>query len=429
MTVKEFWEIIDAIDIDSREEARYTEDEMYKIGCSFIEMNNAQKREIGGWDRLVEILQPLDKNGDVMKKGDTFRQWVKGRRYSKDEMVHNEKMLSGATIDKISFVEFKDKTEKLKSELYKQEVKTRDVLNSYRKTLRSEARVESIKDLIERSVTALPPLPEVEPGVARISAEDSPAEAVMLLSDMHIGMTIDNFANTYNKEVARARLAAYVDEVITLCHANNVVRLNVCNLNDLVHGAIHLTARIEEEEDVITQIMLASEMLAEALNKLQAAAPEVIYRSVTDNHSRLMPSFKEHIEKESLARLIDFYVEPRLSGSSIIFAKDNLDYDISKIDLLNGKIMICAHGHRDNINTIIQGYMGALRQYVNYVCVGHYHETKMKGFQGAKVFVNGSLCGPDSFAISKRLFGDPEQTLLIFKGRTLSQHVISFADI
>lgn len=428
MTVKEFWDIVDSIDIDAREDARYTEDEMYKIGCSFIEMNNAQKREVGGWDKLVEILQPLDKNGDVMKKGDTFRQWIKGRRYSKDDMVHNEKMLSGTTIDKISFTDFKDKTEKLKSDLYKQEVKTRDVLNAYRKTLRNEARVESLKDLVEKSVKALPPLPSVEtPKI--VSMPGDAAEAVMLLSDMHVGMQIDNFANTYNKDIARMRLMAYVDEVIDLCQANGVVRLNVCNLNDLIHGHIHVTARIEEEEDVISQIMLASEMLAEALNKLQAAAPEVIYRSVTDNHSRATPSFKEHIEKESLARLIDFYVEPRLAGSSIVFAKDNLDYDISKIVLLNGKTMICAHGHRDNINTIIQGYMGALRQYVDYVCVGHYHETKMKTFQGAKVFVNGCICGSDSYGQSKRLFGDPEQTLLIFKGRTLSQNVIFLGDI
>ena len=426
MTVKEFWDIIDAIDIDSREESRYTEDEMYKIGCAFIEMNNAQKREIGGWDRLVEVLQPLDKNGDVMEKGDTFRQWVKRRRYSKDEMIHNEKLLSGATIDKISFADFKDKTDKIKSDLYKQEVKTRDILNSYRKTLRDEARIESLRDLIERSVAALPELPDwdFEP-----CAPGENNEAVMLISDLHVGMKIDNYANKYDKEVARARLMAYVRETINLCHQNGVTRLNVCNLNDLIHGNIHITARLEEEEDVISQIMLAAEMMSEALNELRIAAPEVIYRSVTDNHSRATQSFKEHIEKESLSRLIDFYIEARLADSGIIFAKDNLDWDISKINLLNGKTMICAHGHRDNINTIIQGYMGALRQYVDYVCVGHYHETKMKSFQGAKVFVNGCICGSDTFAQSKRLFGDPEQSLLIFKGRTLIHNIIQLGDI
>ena len=35
---------------------------------------------------------------------------------------------------------------------------------------------------------------------------------------------------------------------------------------------------------------------------------------------------------------------------------------------------------------------------------------------GAKVIVNGSVCGTEQYAFSKRLFGDPEQTLMIFDG-------------
>ena len=91
--------------------------------------------------------------------------------------------------------------------------------------------------------------------------------------------------------------------------------------------------------------------------------------------------------------------------------------------------MICSHGHRDNLNTIIQGYIGATKKFIDYVCVGHFHDSKMKSFQGAKVFVNGSLCGVDSYAASKRLFGDPEQTLLIFNGMTLSQHIVNLKDV
>lgn len=202
----------------------------------------------------------------------------------------------------------------------------------------------------------------------------------MLISDLHIGMEINNFANIYNVDIARQRMQKYVEETIRLCKERGVQRLNVVNLNDMIAGIIHVTIRLEEQVDVIDQIMIASEILANSLNKLQEAAPEVIYRSVTDNHSRAVASLKEHIEKENLARLIDFYLKARLKDTSIIFAEDNLDWDISSIDLLNGKKMICAHGHRDNINTIIQGYIGALRGFVDYVCVGHYHESKMKTF-------------------------------------------------
>lgn len=422
MTVKEFWDKVDSIDVDSREDGRYTEDEMYDIGCSFITMNNSEKREIGGWDKLVEILQPLDRNGEVMKKGDTFRQWIKGKRYAKDEMIHNEHLLSGTTIGDLSFEEFESKTEEIKQNLYKQQVKTRDTMNAYRRTLRDEARIETMKDLMVESIKSLKDLPDVE----YIGDEsDTYAEGVMLISDMHIGMKIDNFANKYDNQIAEQRLMKYVQETISLCQDNHVQRLNVCNLSDSIDGNIHLTNRIEDEEDVVDQIMIASELLARAMIKLQEAAPEVVYRSVTDNHSRVTPNYKEHIEKESFCRLIDFYLEARLKDTNIVFAHDNLDVDISMFELMNGKVMICSHGHRDNINTIVQGYIGATRRFVDYICVGHYHESKMKSFQGSKVFVNGSICGNSPYGISKRLFGEPEQTLLIFTGNTLSQHIVN----
>lgn len=171
--------------------------------------------------------------------------------------------------------------------------------------------------------------------------------------------------------------------------------------------------------------MKASEFLAEALNRLQEAAPEVIYRSCSDNHSRVTQNFKDNIEKENYFRLIDFYLKARLKDTGIVFAEDNLDVDLGFFELLNGKKVVFAHGHRDNVNTAIQNALGATRQYVDYVCVGHYHESKMKSFQGAKVFVNSSICGSDGYAQSKRLYGNAEQTLLVFEGGNLSVNYIS----
>lgn len=424
MTLKEFWEKIDAIDVDSREDGRYTTDEIYDIGCAFIEMTNTEKREFGGWDKLVEVLQPLDKTGNVMKKGDTLRVWIKSRRYARDEIVHDDRLISGKTVDDITFKEFEEQTEEIKRGLYKQQVKTRDVMNSYRRSLRDDARIEYMNDLIKESITQLKNLPEVEfkyDGIETFADN----EAVMLLSDLHIGLEVNNFYNKYNVDIARKRVQKYVEETINLCHRHDVRRLSILNLGDMISGNLRVTARIENNEDLISQIMIASEILSDALNKLQGAAPEVIYRSCSDNHARVTPNFKENIEKENYFRLIDFYLEARLKDSKIQFTHDNLDVDLGFFELLNGKKVIFSHGHRENINTIIQGMLGATRQYVDYVCVGHYHESKMKSFQGAKVFVNSSICGSDNFAQSKRLYGVAEQTLIIFSGDIESVNYIN----
>lgn len=415
MTLKEFEDEIDAIDVDKREDGRYTKEEIYDLGCKFIDMTASEKRLFGGWDKLLSILQPLDKNGEVMTKGETFRCWIKSLRYAKGAVVKDERLISGKTIDDITFEEFENQTEAIKQGLYKQQVKTRDVMNSYRRSLRDDARVEYMNDIIKESILKLQDLPTIEftPAEVLESEAEGDAEAIMLFSDLHIGLEVNNFFNVYNTEIAKKRVAKYVEDTIYLCRKNNVKRLNILNLGDLINGNLRTTARIENNEDVIGQVMIASEIMSEALNKLQEAAPEVVYRSCSDNHSRVTPNFKENIEKENYFRLIDFYLEARLKDSNIQFCHDNLDVDLGLFELTNGKKVMFAHGHRENINTIVQGFMGAIRGYVDYVCVGHFHESKMKSFQGAKVFVNSSICGADNFAQSKRLYGVAEQTLII----------------
>lgn len=247
----------------------------------------------------------------------------------------------------------------------------------------------------------------------------------MLISDLHIGMDINNFYNKYNTEIARKRVSKYVEDTIEICQRNHVQRLNVLNLGDMIDGQLRVTSRVEDSEDLVSQIMIASEILSEALNRLQAAAPEIIYRSCSDNHARVTADFKQNIEKENFFRLIDFYLEARLKDTKVQIVHDNLDVDLGLFSLLNGKKMAFAHGHRDKVNTCLQGILGATRQYCDYICVGHWHESKMKSFQGAKVFVNSSICGSDSYAQSLRLYGDAEQTLLIFKNNNLSVNYIN----
>ena len=409
MTTKE--EFNNFLDKFGKDAGDFTDEELYQIGCKYKELPTSQKR----WDELVKIL-------GVDKTGEQFRSWIKGKQYADGTITSNVKLLSDQTIDNISFPEFEEKTEEIKRELYKQQVKTRDVMNSYRRSLRDDARVEVLNDLIKEGVKELNNLPSIE--YTGIDSEEN-NEAVMLLSDLHVGMEINNFYNKYNTEIARKRVKKYVHDTIELCKKNNIQRLNVLNLGDMIDGQLRVTSRIEDSEDLVSQIMIASEILADALNELQEAAPEIIYRSCSDNHSRVTPNFKENIEKENYFRLIDFYLEARLKDTKVKFTHDNLDVDLGLFSLLNGKKMAFAHGHREKINTCIQGILGATRQFCDYVCVGHWHESKMKSFQGAKVFVNSSICGSDNYAQSLRLYGDAEQTLLIFHNGNLSVNYIN----
>ena len=95
-------------------------------------------------------------------------------------------------------------------------------------------------------------------------------------------------------------------------------------------------------------------------------------------------------------------------------SNDNLDDSLGVFELLNGKKFAFAHGHLENYNASFQNLVGATREFIDYIAMGHFHSEKMKTFQGAKVYVNGSIVGTEQYALSKRLFSKPCQTLLIF---------------
>ena len=246
-----------------------------------------------------------------------------------------------------------------------------------------------------------------------------------MVSDLHIGVEIDEYCNKYNLEIASKRLEKLADETIKYCRQNNVQRLTVVNLGDLIAGIIHATIRIQQEFDAIEQVMQASELMSRYLNKIQEAAPEVIYRSCSDNHSRMVADKTQALEKENLFRLVDWYLEERLKNTRINFVHDNLSENLGKFYLHNGKLVMFAHGHLENYNRVFQSFIGATQEYVHYVLLGHWHKETMKTFQEMKVFINGSIVGTDQYAENKRLYTKPAQTLLIFDEDNVINHSIN----
>ena len=305
-----------------------------------------------------------------------------------------------------------DSLVKKRAELYKERQQVRDEWATYNRMMREDARIETFKEAIKDAAKTLTPFKRVM--YKYTGTEGEYAEAIAMLSDLHIGVEFDDFCNKYNYEIAQARVSKYVDDVKRYCKLHKVRRLNIVNLGDLISGIIHTTIRLEQEFDVVQQIMKAGELLAGVLNALQDAAPTVIYRSCTDNHSRAIANKNEAIEKENFFQLIDWYVEERVKDTNIEFAHDGLNAEIGKFNLMNGKKVMFAHGHNDNPNRIFQSFIGATEEYVHYVLLGHYHCEKVKNFQNMRVFINGSIVGTDDYAASKRLYTKPSQMLLVF---------------
>lgn len=412
MTSQEFNNYIKSF---KRKPGEYTESEILEI-C----LTHRNLEEGKNWKTLANIL-------GINKSSNALRSWA----YRQEQI---KKALNDLTTQVKEQVKVKEPVYKNENndsnfaDLYKQKTQIRDIWNSYRADLRKEARFDRVIESIQNTISKLKELEKYTYTYTPKLCKNI-NEAVMLLSDLHIGVSCNNFYNKYNTEIAKKRVLKYIDKTIKYCKENNIVRLNVCQLGDAIHGIIHTSARIEQEIDAVDQIIIAAEIIAQALNRLQEAAPEVIYRSCLDNHSRLIADKDSNIASENLGRLIDWYIKERLKGTNIIFADDNLDLSIGRFKLLNNKIVIFSHGHEDSKNQAFQNYVGATKEYIDYILLAHFHSGQMKQYQGAKVFINGSVVGTENYAKQHRLFSDPEQTLIIFKEDDVIVYNINLSEV
>lgn len=382
------WENLDEM-LKSRSEKGYlTKDDIYEIGIAHRKLPKQSRN----WARLLGLTGGFS-------SAQSYRSFVL-RRMKSEGMAPGKDSSAQSELEQ-------------RHELYKERQLLRDERTAINAMLRDSARVDRFREELKEEARKLKGIKFEE---CRLSPSECEAEAVALLSDVHLGMQIDELCNTYNMEIAAKRIDKWVNDVARYCKANNVRRLNVINLGDMISGEIHPSIRIMQECDVAKQVMVAGEMLANALAKLQSCAPEVYYRSVSDNHSRFMPDLHQSLERENFFRLIDWWLEERLANTKIKMPKDNVNFRTGKFRLMNGKLCMFEHGHHMKPNQTFQDMIGMVEEYVHYVFLGHYHCEKMKTFQNMRVYINGSVCGTDPYADSIHKYTKPKQTLLIFDG-------------
>ncbi len=290
--------------------------------------------------------------------------------------------------------------------LFKQQVKAADRLRELRGDLRKEARYEALVDAVRECASNMPEYDldyRIEVGRKN--------EAVLLLSDWHAGITVNNFRRKFNMSVLVESVAKIKSKVIKYCEINDVRRLNVCGLGDFISGNIHVSTRVQQETDVISQTMFVAELMAEFLKDLSLEIEQVIYRQTLDNHSRTNLNYKDHIEVENFSRIIPWYLETRLADTCVHISNDNIDPNIGYFETQRGKKVCFVHGHLDKPKTVIDDLTSGIGVVIDYVMMGHYHSKE----SGDGVFVNGSIVGTDAYALNNRLFSTPSQTLIIFE--------------
>lgn len=295
--------------------------------------------------------------------------------------------------------------------LYKERVRLQDARREYNKLLRHEARYENLVEVLKEAVENVEPFEYIKHEYKYATN----IHAALLLSDIHYGLKIDNVLNEYNIDICKERMKLLLDKVIYFCQLNRVEVLHVNLLGDIISGLIHLSARVANEEDVITQTIEVGEMLARFIHELNQWVPQVKVYGCTGNHSRVTVDKKTNVPAENFERLIFEYIRLRVPGirMSLNGLEDWVSYKIKD------KLVFATHGDKDTVQNVKMHSVNLLKQVPDVIYLGHIHHMNLRDDNGTEIITNGSICSVDEYAMGNRLNTEPYQILQIYGNDTL----------
>lgn len=240
-------------------------------------------------------------------------------------------------------------------------------------------------------------------------------DIVVLLSDFHIGENFSNFYGQYDSEIAKNRLIQLAAEVERIQRYNNSENCYVFFLGDMLSGAFRPSIRVTNKENVIEQIKIATNLIANFCYEMSSLFNSVKFASVAGNHSRLFLNKDETIQDERLDDIVSWAVGLSLSAVSNFKMLDaNIDNSLA-VTNIRGRSFALVHGDNDSFSKDgalkIMNVLG-FKPYA--ICCGHKHVPAFQDMDGIKMVQSGSLCGSgDNFCRQKRLKSAPSQMVML----------------
>lgn len=310
-----------------------------------------------------------------------------------------------------------------KIELQKEKFKFRDQKREFNNTLRKMARLEHLQEYLIESVEQVEPieLPVNNKQPATVK------EAMVVISDMHLGMQINSQFNTYNKEIALERLNKLKERTYQKIVKEGITTLHIASLGDQIHGLIHSTTRITSEENVIQQIITASEYFKAFVETFLQMGIQVKFYNISGNHSRAVANKNDSLgTSESFERLISTILTTAFDK----FSNFELIDDSEGLIVLNisGKNVVLGHGDLDRGANAITKLQQLLGINIHYFLTGHVHHHFVKEHGITVQYGVGSMCGLDQYAITGRFSGRPSQMILTFNDTDIEEAITVYLD-
>lgn len=299
-------------------------------------------------------------------------------------------------------------------DLEKQRIRVRDERAGYMRALRQDARHEQLLDLLAEKIIAFQP-PE-----QKVSVENSPQSQGLLImvSDLHYGLAFNGAFSSYSPVIARERMLKYAARIREIAHLTKVNVAHVALMGDMISGTIHQSIRCENRENIIDQLIGASEVLAEFLQEMGNTFDKVQVTSVSGNHSRPEPNADNLLRSERLDALVPWYCKARLRHyTNVIFENNAVEETMSVINLF-GKTYVAVHGDFDpDLKVSANRIQDLIGKRVDYLLAGHMHVADLR-FENTGYIRNGAVVtGGDDYTAKKRLSAPAVQNVLLVSER------------
>lgn len=350
---------------------------------------------------------------------------IYGKEYAAD---HARKMFYGSQktlelIDEVSVASISDRSmlaelDAKKAELQRERQKFFDQRREYNKILNFEGRSEHLYEAIaaaaEKTSEAVGVIfPHDDSRVERVLGEN---EAIVVFNDWHYGLVTSNVFNQYDTESCRQRVTATVEKMVERIDLNKCSKAHIFILGDLIHGAIHTTARVASEELACEQLMNASEILAQAIVEISKHVDSTRVLMTYGNHARTVQNKNDSMHRDNMERVVRWWLVERFRGYDNISIAPESDNEFVLANIC-GHGFCAVHGDLDTVKQSPRLLSTLFRKTygidIDYILLGDKHHRESFNEMGITARICGSLCGSDDYANGKRLYSDPSQTLLI----------------
>lgn len=302
-------------------------------------------------------------------------------------------------------------------ESQKDKVKLYDVMNECRAAAHRISREETINEIAQMAYSKMQSFIPLRYEPTNDFCKVNGNEMIIMLSDWHYGMEVNNAFNKFNTSICKERVTRFLEQCIKTIRIHPISKIHLVNLADLIAGRIHATIRLQSRIDTITQIMEASEIICEFISILinETQIPVKFY-SCIDNHSRLEPNKNNSLELESLARITPWYVISRckeyLYTDMLDVITNRYGEDIISFESLGWKIG-GVHGDKDRQASVVSNLTMLTHQNYDLVLTAHNHHFACDECNNTVVVSNGTLMGTDDYSAKLRLSSTPSQNIII----------------